>query len=252
MRRSCHGSPTLSGASVERAAVLHPVRLEARLSRREPARERAGRSRAGGGGVRAEADRERHRLVAALAVESGAGTLHDVPGCGRVVVAEVPVVLQVLPGIAGAAAVAARRRLERRRRRDRARACVVVGDELHVRADAEVVIAVVARRRIGEHVEPQRPAGQRLEADLDQHGRARRIRDPRLRQAPAGALGDLPELERPRHRLHARGHAGRERLDVARVVVDGLTLEQSLAVADGELQPAERRRAQVRVVDLAQ
>ena len=150
-----HGVHAL-GRGLERATVRRPLGLEARLSCREPARERAGRSRAGGGGVLTEPDGQRHHLVAALAVESGAGTLNDVPGRSRVVVVEVPVVLQVTPGITGgAAAVAARRRLERRRRRDRAR--VVVGDELHVRADAAVVIAVVSRRRIGEHVEPQRP-----------------------------------------------------------------------------------------------
>ena len=44
----------------------------------------------------------------------------------------------------------------------------------------------------------------------------------------------------------------RERLDVARVVVDRLALEKPLAVADRELEPAERRRAEVGVVDLAQ
>ena len=128
------GRRTLSGGSSSVPRYCAPVRLERSSRRREPAGERAGRSGAGGGGVRAEADRERHRLVAALAVERGAGALHDVPGCGRVVVAEVPV-LQVLPGIAGGAAVAARRRPERRRRRDRARRDVVVGDELRVRAD---------------------------------------------------------------------------------------------------------------------
>jgi hypothetical protein len=53
-------------------------------------------------------------------------------------------------------------------------------------------------------------------------------------------------------RLHGRGDAGGDGLDVLRVVVDGLAVEEPLAVSDGELQPAESRRAEVGVVDLGQ
>ena len=45
--------------------------------------------------------------------------------------------------------------------------------------------------------------------------------------------------ERAGERLDPRAHAARDRLDVRRVVVDGLAVELP-PVDDGELQPAER------------
>ena len=52
-------------------------------------------------------------------------------------------------------------------------------------------------------------------------------------------LGHLAEPERASQRLHPGVHAGRDRLDVRRVVVDGLAVEEPSTVADGELQSAE-------------
>ena len=115
-----------------------------------------------------------------------------------------------------------------------------------------VVVAVVARRRVGQDVQLQRLADQRLEADLGEHRRPRGIGDPGFGEAPVGRLGDLAEGQRVRDRLHSRGDAGGGGLDVARVVVDRLAIDERLAVRHRELEAAERRRAQVGRVDLAQ
>ena len=91
---------TLAGAPVQRGAVAQPAGGVPDRRRREPGGERLRRGRAGGGGVGAEADRERHRLLAPP-VERRPRALHDVARLGRVVAAQLAV-LEVDPGVARA------------------------------------------------------------------------------------------------------------------------------------------------------
>jgi hypothetical protein len=61
---------------------------------------------------------------------------------------------ELLPGIACAAAVAAARLSERRPCRHGARRAVVAGDQPILGGRGAVVVAVVAGRWVGEHVQP--------------------------------------------------------------------------------------------------
>ena len=178
----------------------------------------------------------------AQAGERGARRLHDVPGPHRGVgVVEVAVVTQVLPGVAGGSEVATRHLRELRLRGDHARDRVVVGQQAVTAGRAAVVVAVVAGRRVDQRVEAERAAGARVEADVGEHRAAVGVRDPRLRQPPAGRLSRLAKGERARHRVDPRPDAG-----VA------FAVEEGAAVGDRELEVAQARRAEVRVVDLAQ
>jgi hypothetical protein len=110
-------------------------------------------------------------------------------------------------------------------------------------ADATIVVAGIRQRRVGQHIEPVRAAGERLERHVDEHRRARRIGHVRLADAPApGARG-----------VHlAIGQAARvgELGAVHRVV--GLALSERPAVGDDELQITQARRPKIGCVDLAQ
>ena len=164
------------------------------------------------------------------------------PGVGcREATVERPVGCEIAPGIARRAGVAARRLPQARLGDHGAGRRVVPGEQRRVLGAAAVVVAVVAGRRVGQQVHLQRPAGQRLEAHVRQHGRARGIGDPGLDEAPAGGLRRLPEGQRPGLRPHLRPDA--------RV---GLAVQERLAVGHRELEVAEARRAEVRVVDLRQ
>ena len=203
-----------------------------------------------GGGVAAEADRQRH-VLAPLPSSPVRAPWTTLPGwvasCRSA-----PVVLEVLPRIARAAAVAARglaparawrRRRSRPRRRRRRASC---------RPSPAVVVAVVARRPVGEHVQPQRLPGLGLEAHLrstlSRAGSVIQVFVSRQRAFSvtwrnaerAGERGDGGAHARARR---ARCGAGRRRRP------RGPRLP---AVGDRELQPAEGRGGEVGVVDLAQ
>ena len=122
----------------------------------------------------------------AAARERRARGLHDVAGLRGVVRrVEVAVALQVRPRVACAARVAARRLAQPRTRRDIRRDGVVIGHELGAEALPEVVVAVVARRRVGEHEHALRLARQRRELHAREDRRAPRVGDPRLLEHPA-------------------------------------------------------------------
>jgi uncharacterized membrane protein YgcG len=108
---------------------------------------------------------------------------------------------------------------------------------------ARVVAAVVAERRVDVGVDLVGAAGERLEAHVDQQRVARGVGDVGLDDPVAARLRrvDLPVGE-----AALVGH-----LDVLGGRV-GLAIGEGLAVGDDELQVAQRRRAQVGVVDLGQ
>ena len=192
------------------------------LAAREAARERGGRRRGG------RRRRSRPKPIASVivgrlaAVERGARALHDVAGLVGVVAGQPAVVLQVPPRVARAcrgsrcssrSAAGRRRRCSRRRRRRRSA------------APARSCRCRRCRRRRAPGRRARTAAAMPFSASkrtLAQHGGARRVGDPRLGQPPARGLRDLPVGERAVERVDARAHAGRDALDVARIVVDRL------------------------------
>ncbi len=216
--------------AAHRLAVSHPtVRVAASGGREAAAGGRLPRR----GGVGPEADRQRE-VAPADAVELRLRRLHDVAGGGRVVLGVDVAVLEVGARVAGGARVAAGRAPERGRRADRRGHGVVGGHQRRRPREAEVVVAVVARRRVGEHEELQRPAGERVEADAGEDGRAARVGDPGRLEPPAGPAQHLAVGERAGDRLH------------------GSAPHQPPPVGDHELQVAQARRREVGVVDLRQ
>jgi hypothetical protein len=221
----------------ERAEVALPARVELARPGREPGAERLAGALLGLAALRAEADGEGHRLLLA-AVEGGPGALVDVALLTRVEAAQLALALELPPRVAARALVAGRGALEPRGGGDGGGRVVVPRDQLA----AAVVVPVVTRRGVGEHVELELAAGQRLELHAGEHRRSRGVGDPRLGHAPAGRLRGLREGERARGRLHAGGDARGDGLDVVRVVLDRLARHGAL-VDHGELEPAEGGRA---------
>ena len=149
---------------------------------------------------------------------------------------------EVAPAVAGAE-VAARRRGEAGRGDQRARGLLVARHERVPHAAAGVVVARVREAGVVERVDLERPPGQRLEPDLDEQRRARRVGRVGLGD-PVQALGvrvDLPVAEAARV-----GDPGRV------LGVLALAVGERAAVRDDQLQVARRRRAEVGVVDLGQ
>ena len=227
---------------LQRPEVARPARGVVGGLVPEPGGQRALRRPARRGRVGPEADRERHLPLAPAARQPRARRLHDVARrrCGEATVERL-VGCEIAAGIARRAGVSARRVPQARLGDHGARRLVVPGEQRGVLDAAAVVVAIVAGRRIGQQVHLQRPAGQGLEAHLRQHGRAGGIGDPGLDEPPARGLRRLPEGQRPGLRPHLRPD-----------VRVGLAVQEPLAVGHRELEVAEARRAQVRVVDLRQ
>ena len=116
---------------------------------------------------------------------------------------------------------------------------VVPGHQGAAGAAGMVVVAVVTRRGIGQHVKLQWPPGERAEANPGEDGGPLGVGDPGLGDSPAPRGRGLAEGERAGHGLDARPHAG-----------VGLPVGEGAAVGHGQLELAERGSAQVGVVDL--
>ena len=224
-----------------RQVLLPAARVGARRGR-EAARQRASRRPQGRARGAAEAERERHPRARARPGEAGLRRLADVARPAHLRRRPEPVGrAQPVPGVA-AARVAARAAPQRGAGGEGARGAVVARHQRAADGAAAVVGTVVAERRVGEDVEAIRAPGQRTEADVDQHGRPRGVGDEGLLEPPAPApVGDhLPEGEAaPADAPHARAGAARLARDAA-------------PVAHRELEVAQRRRAEVGVVDLAE
>jgi len=229
------------GGRLQPREVGAPAGGLAAVGAREAVAQRAAGDAVGAGATRREAERERQRAAAAAAVEPGRGELDDVAGAagrvGRHAGAAEP--LQPRPRLAPAG-VAAAAVDQRGARAQRQRGAAVPAQQRAVAGDAAVVVAVVGERRVGEQVEAVRAAVERSDPHLHEHGAAAGVGDVALAQRPAAA--------RVARRLRV-GEAGAAADGAGRDV--GLALHAP-AGGDRELQLAQRRGAEVGVVDLGQ
>ena len=213
---------------------LQVVRPAARVAPRRRLEAPARGRRACGSRVGPEADRQR-QVAPVHAVEPRLRRLHDVAGRRRVVRGVEVAVLEVGARVAGRTGVTAGGAPQSRRRADRRGHRVVERHQRGRPREPEVVVAVVAGRRVGDHEQLQRAAGERAEAHAGQHRCASRVGDPGRLEPPAGPARDLPVGERARDRLHAPAPG-----------------QLTAAVGDHELEVAQARGREVRVVDLGQ